>query len=322
MVKAVFFGTAEIARPSLAALHSSGFAKVIAVVSQPDRPSGRDLKLHPTPVKALAIERGIPVLQPERARSEEFLAKLRELKPDVIVVMAYGQILPASLLEIPAHGCVNIHTSILPKYRGAAPIQWAILKGDSETGVTLMKMDAGMDTGPIIAIARTPISPTDDAQTIHDRLGEIGAQLLVEKLPAYLNGSLQPTPQPEGATHARKITKEDGRLNWNEPARALWNKVRALTPWPGTYTYLPATPKPLLLKIWKADVVETTGSPGEILNISKVGLVIGTASESLRLLEVQREGAKRLPIRDFLPGAQFQVGQKLDQITPGDLPHH
>ena len=145
MVKAVFFGTAEIARPSLAALAKSGFAQVVAVVSQPDRPSGRELKLHPTAVKSLAVQLGIPVLQPERARRESFLAELRALAPDVIVVMAYGQILPPALLEIPPHGCVNIHTSILPKYRGAAPIQWALLNGDAETGVTLMKMDAGMD---------------------------------------------------------------------------------------------------------------------------------------------------------------------------------
>src|SRR5215213_60259 len=170
MVKAVFFGTAEIACPSLEALAESGFAKVVGVISQPDKPRGRDLKIQPTPVKDLALKLEIPVLQPERARNENFLAELRALAPDVIVVMAYGQILRAALLEIPPHGCVNIHTSILPKYRGAAPIQWALLNGEAETGVTLMKMDAIMDTGPVLAIARTPIQPEDDAQTIHDRL--------------------------------------------------------------------------------------------------------------------------------------------------------
>src|SRR5687767_10029004 len=194
MVEVVFFGTPEIARAPLAALAKSDFAKVIAVVSQPDRPSGRDLKVQPTPVKALAQELGIPVLQPDRARNPDFVEELRSLKPDVVVVMAYGQILPKALLEIPRHGCVNIHTSILPKYCGAAPIQWAILNGDAETGVTLMKMDEGMDTGPIIAIERTPISDEDNAQTVHDRLGELGARLLVEKLPAYLDGSLRPMP--------------------------------------------------------------------------------------------------------------------------------
>ena len=311
MVKVVFFGTPEIARGPLAALAKSNFAKVIAVVSQPDRPSGRDLKLLPTPVKALAMELGIPVLQPERARNPEFLEQLRALKPDVVVVMAYGQILPKALLEIPPHGCVNIHTSILPKYRGAAPIQWAILNGDAETGVTLMKMDEGMDTGPIIAIERTPIADSDNAQTVHDRLGELGARLLVEKLPAYLDGSLKPTPQPEGATHARKITKEDGRLDWKEPARALWNRVRGLTPWPGTYTTVQGEPKPYLLKIWKADVVEGAGEPGQVLAAGKDGIVVGTGQGALRLLEVQREGGKRLAVRDFLAGTQLMVGQVL-----------
>jgi methionyl-tRNA formyltransferase len=313
MVKAVFFGTAEIARQSLAALAKNGFAQVVAVVSQPDRPSGRDLKLHPTPVKALAIELGLPVLQPERARHESFLEELRALSPDLIVVMAYGQILPAALLEIPRHGCVNIHTSILPKYRGAAPIQWAILNGDPETGVTLMRMDAGMDTGPIIAIARTPIATEDNAQTIHDRLGQIGADLLIEKLPAYLDGSLNPVPQPDGATHARKISKEDGRLNWKEPAVAVWNRVRALTPWPGTFTFLAATPKPILLKVWKAEVAPgKNGAPGEVLEASKDGLVVACAQDALRILEVQREGGKRLAVRDFLSGCAIQVGQSLE----------
>jgi methionyl-tRNA formyltransferase len=311
MVKVVFFGTPEIARAPLAALARSDFAKVIAVVSQPDRPSGRDLKLLPTPVKALATELGIPVLQPERAKNPEFVEEFRRLKPDVAVVMAYGQILRKALLETPPHGCVNIHTSILPKYRGAAPIQWAILNGDAETGVTLMKMDEGMDTGPIIAIERTPIADEDNAQTVHDRLGEMGARLLMEKLPAYLDGTLQPRPQPEGATHARKITKEDGRLDWKEPARALWNRVRALTPWPGTFTSVEAEPKPYLLKIWKTDLVETAGESGKVLAVGRDGIVVGTGQGALRLLEVQREGGKRLAVRDFLAGNPVQVGQKI-----------
>ena len=312
MLKAIFFGTAEIACPSLEALAESGFAKVVAVVSQPDKPRGRDLKIQPTPVKDLALKLNIPVLQPDRARNESFLAELRALAPDVIVVMAYGQILPQSLLEIPPHGCVNIHTSILPKHRGAAPIQWALLNGDIETGVTLMKMDAGMDTGPIIEISRTPITEDDNAQTIHDRLALLGATLLAEKLPAYLNGSLKPQPQPEGATHARKITKEDGRLNWNEPAQVLWNRVRALTPWPGTYTFIPGDPKPLMLKIWKAKPAPGQGAPGEILAIDKDRILVACGTGTLALLEVQREGGKRLPTRDFVLGSPIQVGQRLE----------
>lgn len=314
MVNAVFFGTAEIACPSLSALSDSGFAKVVAVVSQPDKPSGRDLQIRPTPVKALALERGIPVLQPQRARDEIFLEELRALAPDVIVVMAYGQILSGALLAIPRHGCVNIHTSILPKYRGAAPIQWAIFNGDAETGVTLMKMDAGMDTGPIIAIRRTPIAENDNAQTVHDRLGKMGAALLVEKLPAYLDGSLQPSPQPEGATHARKISKDDGRLRWTEPARALWNRIRALTPWPGTFAFLSGGPKPLMLKVWKAEPMETAqaASPGEILSADGAGIVVACGAGALRLLEVQREGGKRLAAREFLTGHPLQRGQRLE----------
>lgn len=310
MLNVVFFGTAEIACPSLSALAKSAFATVRAVVSQPDRPSGRELKLHPTAVKARAAELGLPVLQPERARAEDFLQQLRGLAPDVIVVMAYGQILPQALLDIPRHGCVNIHTSILPKYRGAAPIQWAILNGDAETGVTLMKMDAGMDTGPMIAVARTPIAPDDNAQTLHDRLGEMGAALLLESLPGYVDGSLQPAPQPEGATHARKITKEDGRLAWNEPARSLWNRVRGLTPWPGAFTQLPNQPKPVMLKVWKADVASGSGTPGEILGAGRDGIVVAAGADALRLLEVQREGGKRLPARDFLTGCPLASGQR------------
>lgn len=312
MVKAVFFGTAEIACPGLEALAQSGFAKVIAVVSQPDRPSGRDLKLRPTAVKSLALKLGIAVLQPERARSESFLAELRALAPDVIVVMAYGQILPSALLEIPPHGCVNIHTSILPKYRGAAPIQWAILNGDPETGVTLMQMDAGMDTGPMIAIARTPIHDEDNAETIHDRLATLGASLLVEKLPAYLAETLRPTSQPDGATHARKITKEDGRLNWSEPARALWNRVRALTPWPGTFTFIPAEPRPLMLKVWNAQPVSGKGAPGEVLAIGSDGITVACGIDALQLIQVQREGGKRLAAHDFVLGCPIRVGQRLE----------
>lgn len=308
----VFFGTAQIAVPSLRAMAGSGFAKVVAVVSQPDRPSGRDLKLQPTAVKAAAIELGIPVLQPEKARAEEFLRELRELQPDAAVVMAYGQILSQELLDIPKRGCVNIHTSILPKHRGAAPIQWAILNGDAQTGVTLMKMDAGMDTGPIIAIARTPISPEDNSQTLHDRLGEMGAELLVAKLPAYLRGETQPTPQPEGATHARKIAKEDGRLNWREPARALWNRTRGLVPWPGAFSILPAEPKPHLIKIWRAEPVDRSGTAGEILEASKDQLVVGCGEGALRLLELQREGGKRLGTREFLAGFPLRPGQRLE----------
>jgi methionyl-tRNA formyltransferase len=175
-----------------------------------------------------------------------------------------------------------------------------------------MKMDAGMDTGPAIAFARTPIDSEDNAETIHDRLALLGASLLVEKLPRYLEGSIKPVAQPEGATHARKITKEDGRLNWKDSAEALWNRVRALTPWPGTFAFLPAAPKPLLVKIWKAKPAAGTGAPGEILAIDKDGILVACGSGALQLIEVQREGGKRLPARDFVLGCPMRVGQRLE----------
>src|SRR5262245_21311036 len=189
-------GTADLACASLAALCREQSLEVIAVVSQPDNPRGRELKLYPTPFKALALSQGLPVLQPERARNDAFVAQLQTLQPSLIVVAAYGQILPQTLLDVPRFGCLNVHTSLLPKYRGAAPIQWAILNGDAETGVTIMKMDAGLDTGPMLAQTVTPIAPGDNAQTLHDRLAQLGGELLVKTIPDYLSGQVTPRPQP------------------------------------------------------------------------------------------------------------------------------
>ena len=251
-------GTAELSCASLEKLARDERFSVIAVVTQPDKPKGRDLKLTPSPVKILAEKLKLPVLQPLKARDEKFISELRELKPDLMVVVAYGQILPQSILDLPAHGCLNVHTSLLPKYRGAAPIQWAIADGEPETGVTIMKMDAGLDTGPILSTRRTPILPTDDSQILHDRLARLGADLLVETIPGYVTGKILPQPQPaEGSTYAAKIKKEDGRIDWNSPAQKIWNRLRAFTPWPGAFTFLIAEPKPQLLKIWKAEVFDT-----------------------------------------------------------------
>ena len=312
-LRIVFMGTAELACASLAALADWPAATVVAVVTQPDRAKGRDLKLQPSAVKALALARQIPVLQPERARHEDFIAQLRALAPDLLVVAAYGQILPQAILDLPRHGCLNVHTSLLPKYRGAAPIQWAILDDQPETGVTLMKMDAGLDTGAIVAIAPTPILPTDNAQTLHDRLAELGARLLVETIPGYIRGEIIPRPQPaDGSSYARKITKQDGALDWSQPARTLWNRLRAFTPWPGAFTHLPAQPTPVLLKIWRAEIEPArTGAPGEILQADKAGLVIACGTGSLRVLELQREGGRRLNTADYLAGHPLSVGTKL-----------
>src|SRR4030095_5433617 len=199
-LRIIFMGTADLACPVLRELCAQPAFEVVAVVTQPDKPKGRELKLQPTPVKAAALAASLPVLQPLRARDPGFLQTLGELKPDLIVVVAYGQILSQSVLDLPRHGCLNVHTSILPKYRGAAPIQWAILNGETETGVTIMRMDAGLDTGDIVSVVATPIAAEDNAQTLHDRLARLGADLLVRTIPDYVSGRLVPRPQPaEGA---------------------------------------------------------------------------------------------------------------------------
>ncbi len=311
-LRVVFMGTPDIACPTLQALASSPDFQVIAAVVQPDKPKGRDLKLQPPPVKELALRLGLPVLQPERARNETFLAQLRELRPDLVVVLAYGQILPQALLDIPPHGCLNIHTSLLPRWRGAAPIQWAILEGDAQTGTTIMRMDAGLDTGGIVTTRPTPIGPDDTAQTLHDRLATLGAELLVETLPRYVRGELPPQPQPaEGITYARKLAKEDGRLDWSQPATVLHRRLRAFTPWPGTFTFLPGEPRPQLLKVWRAELAAGVGLPGEVLAADKSGLVVACREGALRLLELQREGARRLAVADYLAGHPIAAGQRL-----------
>ncbi len=313
-LRLIFMGTAELACASLEALTLETAFEVAGVVTQPDRPKGRDLKLQPSAVKQLALSKHLPVLQPERARNEAFIAELRSYQPDLILVAAYGQILPPSILEMPRFGCINVHTSLLPKYRGAAPIQWAILHDEAETGVTIMKMDAGLDTGDILSQAATPIAPEDNGQSLHDRLAMIGAGLLARTLPEYLNGKITPRPQPvEGASYARKITKEDGRLDWSQPARALWNRVRAFTPWPGAFVFEAGAIKPRMLKIWEAKVDEQlTGPPGQILSADRMGIVVGCAEKSLRILSLQREGGRRLPTQEFLAGHPLRLGGRLE----------
>ncbi len=303
-LKIIFMGTADLACASLAALRREPSFQIVAVVSQPDKPRGRDLQLQPTPVKAAALSAGFPVLQPARARDEDFIEQLRQVQPELIVVAAYGQILPQAILDLPQFGCLNVHTSLLPKYRGAAPIQWAILDGEEQTGVTIMKMNAGLDTGDMLAQTTTPIAPDDNAQTLHDRLARIGGELLVRTIPDYVSGRISPQPQPqEGATYARKITKEDGRLDWTQPARTVWNRVRGLTPWPGAYTFQSVNDKPQLLKIGAAAVDDgMSGPPGTVLAADKSGIVIACGQGALRVLQLQREGGRRLTAQEFLAG--------------------
>jgi methionyl-tRNA formyltransferase len=331
-LRIIFLGTAELSCASLQALAGDAKFQITAVVTQPDRPKGRELKLQPSPVKSLALRLGLPVFQPERARDEKFIAELQALQPDLIVTVAYGQILPPAILELPRHGCLNVHTSLLPKYRGAAPIQWAIANGDTETGVTIMKMDVGLDTGDIGATRRTPIQPEDNSATLHDRLAQLGAELLAQTIPDYIAGNIPPRPQPaEGVSYAAKIKKDDGRIDWNRPAREIWNRLRAFTPWPGAFTFwlgvppsggnvirteeppkgrTPNTPRPILLKIWKAELFEDSGAAGEILSADKNGIVVTCGRDALRILELQREGGKRLSAAGFLAGHPLKAGGK------------
>jgi methionyl-tRNA formyltransferase len=337
-----------LACPSLEALLRAADFSVRAVVTQPDKPKGRDLKVQPGPIKKIALAHNLPVLQPARAREETFVSQLRQLAPDLIVVVAYGQILPQRILDIPRLGCLNVHTSLLPKHRGAAPIQWAIFNGDAETGVGIMKMDAGLDTGDIVNETRTPIADTDNAQTLHDRLAKLGADLLVRTLPDYIAGRITTRPQPgQGASYARKITKEDGRIDWSRPARDIWNQIRAFTPWPGAFTYLVNTPlqrgvgersqtptasavlpvpgptqkndhtndnpQARLLKIWNATVHEgpiTPAPPGEVLEAGKAGIVVACGKQALRILEVQLEGGRRMTVEKFLAGHPVSSGSR------------
>ena len=309
VLRIVFMGTPELAAVSLRALIASRAFEIAGVVTQPDQPKGRGLKLQASPVKEVAQRESLPVLQPERARDENFVKELAALQPELIAVAAYGQILPKAILELPRFGCLNVHTSLLPKYRGAAPIQHAILNGDLETGVTIMKMDVGLDTGDILTQEKTPINAKDNSQTLHDRLAEIGAHLLVRTIPDFVAGKIQPRPQPsEGVSYAAKIKKQDGEIDWNQSAQVIRNRVRAMTPWPGAFTHLSDPPQ--LLKIWEAETADDSGQPGAILQANKNGIVIGCGFRALRILALQREGGRRMNAVEFLAGHPLGVGQK------------
>jgi methionyl-tRNA formyltransferase len=326
-MRLIFMGTPPLAAVCLQALMQSTDCEVVAVVTQPDRPKGRDLKLQPSPVKALALTAKVPVLQPERARNEDFLAQLRAAQPELIAVAAYGQILPPGILQLPRFGCLNVHTSLLPKYRGAAPIQWAIINGDTETGVTIMKMDAGMDTGPIVTQQATPIQTSDTSETLHDRLAVLGADLLLRTIPDYVAGKVPPQAQPAaGASYAPRIKKQDGQIDWQQPASAIWNRARGLMPWPGAFTHLgtpasaPASsdttgaskpPPSRLLKIWQAQVCEVSGHPGEILKADKTGILITCGQGALLVEALQLEGGRRLSAGEFLAGHPLRPGLRL-----------
>ncbi len=304
--KIIFMGTPEFAVPSLQALHDSGH-EVLAVVTQPDRPKGRGRKLTPPPVKRTAMEYGYPVLQPETVRTDEFHQQLTRLAPDLYVVVAFGQILPQTLLDIPGLGSINVHASLLPRYRGAAPIQWAIINGDRETGVTTIMMDKGMDTGDILLMEKTAIGPNETAADLHDRLSDMGARTLIQTLERLQNDSLKRTPQDhKKGTYAPMLKKKDGQIDWSMPAERIECLIRGMTPWPGVYTFSAG----MRLKIFKASVLEREISvpPGTILECIPGELRVATGRSALALQEIQGESGKRLPIDDFLCGCQLPDG--------------
>ncbi|MCP3727250.1 methionyl-tRNA formyltransferase [Paraburkholderia sp. CNPSo 3272] len=318
-LRVIFAGTPEFAATALAAIHEAGFA-VPLVLTQPDRPAGRGMKLQASPVKRYAQEHGIAVAQPPSLRrtgkypqeAAAALDLLRATPHDVMVVAAYGLLLPQEVLDIPPRGCINIHGSILPRWRGAAPIHRAIEAGDTETGITLMQMDAGLDTGPMISEERTPIAPGDTTATLHDRLAQLGAKLIVDGLAALeRDGALPATPQPaEGATYAEKIGKQEAALDWRRPAQALARQIRAFDPFPGGAATLDGAQ----LKLWAAEPVARTstaaGAPGEILEVSPAGVVVACGEGALRLTQMQKPGGKRLPAREFLAGMPLTAGQR------------
>jgi methionyl-tRNA formyltransferase len=310
MTQIVFMGSPKFAVPSLEALVTSH--DVVGVVTQPDRPAGRGGTLRRPPVKVAAQAYGLPVFQPPTLRSPEALAQLRAWEPTLIVVAAFGQILTYDVLELPPYGCLNVHPSLLPRWRGPAPVPAAILAGDEITGVTIMKLDPGVDTGPILSQREEPVRPTDTAATLLTRLSHAGAELLVETIPPYLAGELAPRPQPEtGVIYSQELEKEDGRLDWNQPAIELDRQIRAVTPWPGAFT----TWKGRRLKVLAATPLpdhETGGLPGTVVTVGR-GAGVVTGRGVLQLLEVQRAGKRALPIRDFLNGYQDFVGSRLGE---------
>jgi len=311
-----FAGTPAFAASALTAILAAG-VDVPLVLTQPDRPKGRGLQPAPTPVKALAVQRGLPLLQPASLAAEDARAALRAIPLDVLVVAAYGLILPPAILAWPRHGCLNIHASLLPRWRGAAPIQRALLAGDTDTGVTIMQMDAGLDTGPILEMARIPITPRETAGSLHDRLAIAGARALVSVLERLArDGTLAGTPQPaEGVTYAAKIARADTAIDWRTGARTIDRQVRAFSPAPGAFTACAGKP----LKVWAAEPVAAAsgaGAPGELLAADANGLVIACGEGALRIGELQPAGARRMTAGAFLAGRRLAVGGRFD-VTPG-----
>ena len=316
-MRVIFAGTPEFARAALERLHAAGFA-IPLVLTQPDRPAGRGMKLQPSPVKQFALEQGIAVAQPRSLRLDgkypddaaAARAAMQEAGADVMVVAAYGLILPQWVLDLPRLGCLNIHASLLPRWRGAAPIHRAIEAGDAETGVTIMQMDAGLDTGAMLLAERVAIAPEDTTATLHDKLAALGGRLIVEALELAACGGLEPVPQPqEGVSYAHKIEKAEAAIDWRQPAEAIARRVRAFDPFPGAGAQIGGE----TLKVWRARALPGRGSvePGTIVSVDAHGIGVACGDQArLEITQLQRPGGKRLGASDFLRGFPLQAGQR------------
>jgi len=305
----IFMGTPEFAVPALKALHEND-QNITLVVTQPDRPKGRGRKRTPSPVKETAMNLGYSVIQPSSVRTVEFSNCIEKHTPDFIVVIAFGHIIPKNILNIPQIATINIHASLLPKYRGPAPIQWAIINEEKETGVTTMLMDEGMDTGDILLSSKLEIAPDDTSKSLHDRLAVLGADLLLQTMNTFETGAINPTPQDHSqATYAPMLKKNDGRINWEKPANALEAFIRGMTPWPGAFTFH----EKKRLKIFRAKtiVMDTEASPGSVIKGFPDELWISTGKGVLTIMELQSESGKRLLVKDFLRGYKLPPGTHL-----------
>ena len=307
-MKVIFAGTPDFAAQALRAIAAAGF-EIPLVLTQPDRPKGRGMQLQASPVKQAALELGLAIAQPTSLRHEEAQALLRAQNADVMVVAAYGLILPQAVLDTPAHGCLNIHASLLPRWRGAAPIQRAIEAGDTETGVCIMQMDAGLDTGAVVSTHHYAIKNTDTATDVHDALAVLGAHAIVADLQQLQQtGGLNATPQPPaGITYAQKLSKEEAKIDWNESALVIERKIRAFNPVPGAWVEYQNQP----LKIWRAEAVAQSGRAGEVLAISSDGLIVACGEGALNITELQPAGSKRMPVAAFAAGRHIEKGTPL-----------
>lgn len=308
-MRIVFMGTPEFAVPSLEALLKSD-DRVVGIVTQPDRPRGRGQRLSPSPVKIIAQREQLPLLQPTKMKDPAFMAELSGWKPDLIAVAAFGRILPPAILSLPPRGCVNVHGSLLPKYRGAGPIQWAIINGETETGITTMLMDEGMDTGAILLQEKIPIVPEDTAGSLSPRLADLGGRLLVETLAQLKAGTLTPRPQNHAqASLAPLLKKEDGVIDWSLSATMIANRIRGLTPWPGAYTFLQAD----RWMIYRATAMDeaATSAPGHITAVTKDAIHVATGQGVLSIRELQPANGRRMPAAQYLAGHSLQIGMQL-----------